>query len=67
MSDLFKSAIGYFSSSNTSGAENELIGQTVEVGSVKLRVKKAIAEGRVEVNTVFDVFNLFNLCYIQLI
>lgn len=45
MSDLFKSAIGYFSSSNTSGAENELIGQTVEVGSVKLRVKKAIAEG----------------------
>jgi cyclin G-associated kinase len=46
MSDLFKSAIGYFSSSNTSGAENELIGQTVEVGNVKLRVKKVIAEGK---------------------
>ncbi|XP_069674893.1 cyclin-G-associated kinase isoform X3 [Periplaneta americana] len=45
MSDLFKSAIGYFSSSNTSGAENELVGQTVEVGNVKLRVKKVIAEG----------------------
>jgi len=45
MSDLFKSAIGYFSSSNTSGAENELIGQTVEVGNVKLKVKKVIAEG----------------------
>jgi cyclin G-associated kinase len=56
MSDLFKSAIGYFSSSNTSGAENELIGQTVEVGNIKLRVKKVIAEGRLEVNTVFDVF-----------
>lgn len=50
MSDLFKSAIGYFSSSNISGAENELIGQTVEVGNVKLKVKKVIAEGRVEVN-----------------
>ncbi|PNF37550.1 Cyclin-G-associated kinase [Cryptotermes secundus] len=45
MSDLFKSAIGYFSSSNASGAENEFIGQTVEVGNVKLRVKKVIAEG----------------------
>jgi cyclin G-associated kinase len=46
MSDLFKSAIGYFSSSNASSAENELIGQTVEVGNVKLRVKKVIAEGK---------------------
>jgi cyclin G-associated kinase len=52
MSDLFKSAIGYFSSSNASGAENEFIGQTVEVGNVKLRVKKIIAEGRVEVNMI---------------
>jgi len=60
MSDLFKSAIGYFSSRNTSGAENELIGQTVEVGNVKLKVKKVIAEGRVEVNTVFDVLKVFN-------
>jgi cyclin G-associated kinase len=60
MSDLFKSAIGYFSSSNTSGAENELIGQTVEVGNVKLKVKKVIAEGRVDVNTVFDVLKMFN-------
>lgn len=47
MSDLLKSAMGYFSSnSNTGGLDNELVGQTVEVGNVKLRVKKVIAEGR---------------------
>ncbi|XP_054269563.1 cyclin-G-associated kinase-like isoform X1 [Macrosteles quadrilineatus] len=44
MSDLFKSAFGYFSS-NTPGQGNELVGQVVEIGSVKLRVKKVIAEG----------------------
>uniref|UniRef100_A0A069DZQ8 Cyclin-G-associated kinase n=1 Tax=Panstrongylus megistus TaxID=65343 RepID=A0A069DZQ8_9HEMI len=45
MSDLFKSAFGYFSSSSSAGINNELVGQLVEVGSVKLRVKKVIAEG----------------------
>lgn len=45
MSDLFKSALGYFSNNSTTGLENELVGQIVEVGNVKLRVKKVIAEG----------------------
>ncbi|XP_039275916.1 cyclin-G-associated kinase [Nilaparvata lugens] len=44
MSDLFKSAFGYFSSNSTTGQENDFVGQTVEVGNVKLRVKKVIAE-----------------------
>lgn len=46
MSDLFKSAFGYFSSSSTGGQGNELLGQVVEIGNVKLRVKKVIAEGK---------------------
>lgn len=45
MSDLFKSAFGYFSSNSSNGQENELVGQIVEVGNIKLRVKKVIAEG----------------------
>lgn len=45
MSDIFKSAFGYFSSNNTSAQGSELLGQTVEIGNVKLRVKKVIAEG----------------------
>uniref|UniRef100_A0A1B6M8G7 Protein kinase domain-containing protein n=1 Tax=Graphocephala atropunctata TaxID=36148 RepID=A0A1B6M8G7_9HEMI len=45
MSDLFKSAFGYFSSNSTTGQGNELLGQVVEIGNVKLRVKKVIAEG----------------------
>ncbi|CAG2065984.1 unnamed protein product, partial [Timema podura] len=45
MSDLFKSALGYFSSNISTGQDNELVGQTVEVGNVKLRVKRVIAEG----------------------
>ena len=56
MSDLFKSALGYFSSSNTSGIENELVGQTVEVGNVKLRVKKVIAEGRKGLRSIMHYF-----------
>ncbi|XP_046667286.1 cyclin-G-associated kinase isoform X2 [Homalodisca vitripennis] len=45
MSELFKSAFGYFSSNSAPGQGNELLGQVVEIGSVKLRVKKVIAEG----------------------
>ncbi|XP_046390419.1 cyclin-G-associated kinase isoform X2 [Ischnura elegans] len=45
MSELFKSALGYFSNSNSASQDNELVGQTVEIGNAKLRVKKVIAEG----------------------
>lgn len=46
MSDFLKSAMGYFGNAgvvNTS--DNDFVGQIVEVGSVKLRVKRVIAEG----------------------
>lgn len=45
MSDLFKSAIGYFSNSNIGVPDNDFVGQEVEIGNVKLRVKRVIAEG----------------------
>lgn len=45
MSDLLKSAMGYFAAAPTNGSDNDFVGQIVEVGSVKLRVKRVIAEG----------------------
>lgn len=45
MSDLLKSAFGYFSSPNNGQVDNNFVGQIVEISNVKLRVKKVIAEG----------------------
>ncbi|XP_031636854.1 cyclin-G-associated kinase-like isoform X2 [Contarinia nasturtii] len=45
MSDLLKSAMGYFNTSPIISSDDEFIGQIVEVGAVKLRVKRVIAEG----------------------
>lgn len=45
MSDFLKSAMGYFNTSPNGGLDNDFVGQIVEVGSVKLRVKRVIAEG----------------------
>ncbi|CAB3361786.1 Hypothetical predicted protein [Cloeon dipterum] len=49
MSDLFKSAMGYFSSSSVpgepTGQGNEFVGQIVQINNVKLRIRKLIAEG----------------------
>lgn len=44
MTDLFKSALGYLSG-NSPKDEHEFVGQIVELGNEKLRVKKVIAEG----------------------
>lgn len=46
MSDFLKSAMGYFNTGTNNGSDNDFIGQIVEVGSVKLRVKRVIAEGK---------------------
>lgn len=52
MSDLLKSAMGYFNAGPTtttassSGSDNDFVGQIVEVGTLKLRVKRVIAEGQ---------------------
>ncbi|XP_047527395.1 cyclin-G-associated kinase isoform X1 [Vanessa atalanta] len=43
---VFKSAMGYFSSAGANGgSDNDFVGQFVEIGNMKLRVKKVIAEG----------------------
>lgn len=49
MSDFFKSALGYFNPGQNGGiggpADDDFVGQIVEVGTVKLHVKRLIAEG----------------------
>ncbi|XP_064624452.1 cyclin-G-associated kinase-like isoform X2 [Lineus longissimus] len=44
MSDFIKSAIGIFSNSS-GGHDNDFVGQYVELGDQKLRIRKVIAEG----------------------
>lgn len=46
MSDLLKSAFGYFTAPNNPQIENSFVGQIVEISNVKLRIKKVIAEGK---------------------
>jgi cyclin G-associated kinase len=60
MTDLFKSAMGYFSSTNSviGGQGNEFVGQNVEVGNVRLRVKKLIAEGMYKNFSFFLLFEV---------
>ena len=46
MADFFKSAASYFSTNASNGAvENPLIGTTLSVNSVQLRIKRQIGEG----------------------
>uniref|UniRef100_A0A8D8VCG1 Cyclin-G-associated kinase n=1 Tax=Cacopsylla melanoneura TaxID=428564 RepID=A0A8D8VCG1_9HEMI len=47
MSDMLKYAFGYFNNNSTSngGQTNELVGQIIEIGNVKLKVTRLIAEG----------------------
>lgn len=45
MGDFLKSAMNYFTPVSTGGAENDFIGNIVEVQSLKLRIKRLIAEG----------------------
>lgn len=46
MSEFLKSAMGYFNSgTNGTAFDNEFVGQIVDVGSIKLQVKRVIAEG----------------------
>lgn len=46
MSEFLKSAMGYFNTGVINPTDNEFVGQIVEVGAVKLRVKRVIAEGK---------------------
>ena len=44
MADFFKSALGYLGNPGVS-QDNDFVGQYVELGDQKLRVKKVLAEG----------------------
>lgn len=59
MSDLLKSAFGYFNSSNVAESTNDFVGQIVEIGNVKLVVKKVIAEGISFLN--FLTFKIYSI------
>lgn len=62
MSDLFKSAIGYFSNNNTGVPDNDFVGQEVDIGNVKLRVKRVIAEGKISFHTLtFTTLDAFSI------
>lgn len=45
MSEIFKSALDYFSSS-FSAEDNDYVGSNVELGNVKLKIKRLVAEGK---------------------
>ncbi|KAK5644950.1 hypothetical protein RI129_006250 [Pyrocoelia pectoralis] len=45
MSELFKSAFGYFTTPSNDSVDNGFIGQTIEISNVKLKIQKIIAEG----------------------
>lgn len=45
MSEFLKSAMGYFNSGTNGTFDNEFVGQIVDVGNIKLQVKRVIAEG----------------------
>lgn len=46
MSEFLKSAMGYFNAGPNNDCDNDFVGQIVEVGANKLRVKRVIAEGK---------------------
>ena len=57
MADLFRSAFSYISSGiSGSTGENErggeLVGEIVELGELKLKVKKVIAEGKIFIRRI---------------
>lgn len=58
---VFKSAMGYFSSGGANGgSDNDFVGQFVEIGNMKLRVKKVIAEG------MWNIwFIIWLMCYVE--
>ena len=49
MADFFKSAFGYLGNSGVS-QDNDFVGQYVELGEQKLRVKKVVAEGKLSLS-----------------
>ena len=65
MTDFFKSALGIISGGGPGGSENDFVGQIVELGIQKLRVKKVIAEGNSQFLTTqfFIQFTVYKISH----
>lgn len=57
MSEFLKSAMGYFNTGTNGGGDNDFVGMIVEVGSIKLRVKRVIAEGKLGLTVAEAIFS----------
>lgn len=55
MGDFLKSAMNYFTPVSTGGAENDFVGNIVEVQSLKLRIKRLIAEGEYTHKNMYSI------------
>lgn len=66
MSDIFKSALDYFSSS-FSAENNDYVGSNVELGNVKLKIKRLIAEGENQNYLAVVVNYTFSLIFCDII
>lgn len=67
MTEFFKSAFSALTG-NISGIENDFVGQIVELGQQKLRVRRVIAEGivvnnRLETSHHLDHSFIYDICY----
>lgn len=57
MSDLFKSAFGYFNAPTNEQSDNPFVGQVIEISNVQLKIKKVIAEGALQCNIIDFLLN----------
>lgn len=57
MGDFLKSAMNYLNTNAIDSTNNDFVGQVVEVGALKLRVKRVIAEGQYK-----SIGSQFNAC-----
>jgi len=66
MSDIFKSALDYFSSS-FSAENNDYVGSNVELGNVKLKIKRLIAEGENQNCSAVVINYTFSLIFCNIV
>ena len=67
MTDFFKSAFGIISGGGPGVTENDFVGQIVELGNQKLRVKKVIAEGNSQFLNYIILFTVYSVRNLTLI
>lgn len=67
MTDFFKSAFSVLTG-NVAGTENDFVGQTVELGQQKLRVRRVVAEGTCTVDIIrFNTHHHRSVLYLSVV